>query len=195
MNLKAITIPSSLDPFSQSYLLLANLLANNIQISQIVSVKNLLMSIDLGHDPQKAAIWILKKTSDTVSEGDLPEVRIVPAGMTPKIGRDTDHSSFLQKFAIEVSTGKIDASDPRGMFLLQLQLAAAWASWQPLFGELTWPDDDPDHNFVHLAQATEASQSIELKDANRAIRGWAQVWQVQVDIWLATKTLQSLNMI
>lgn len=170
------------DPFSQCYDVLKSMLENNTLVQELVENENIVLF-------STSSQLSMKGLKDEIHESDLPEVRILPSGITPKVGRDSDHSSFMQKFSVQLATGELAADEL--LFPLTLALASAWANWQPMFGNLTWQG----RKFVHLAQATEAQQGIAIENENRGIRGWATVWSVQVDIWLATEALRLLNTI
>jgi hypothetical protein len=171
------------DPLSQCYDLLSQLAFNNKTIKSLVKPANLIVFTS----PVGSKNVVLPKSE--IGEGDLPEMRITPTGGTPKIGCDSDHTAFLQKFDFQIASGTLDAEAT--MFPLTFAMLCAWTSWHPLFGELVWHEQP----FVHKATAGEATQGIAILDANRGIRGWATVWSVQVDIWLPTAELKTLNTI
>lgn len=168
------------DPFSQCYDVLKSMLENCTIVQDLVESDNVILFATSGQ-------LAMKGLKDEIHESDLPEIRILPSGLTPRVGRDSTHSSFMQRFSVQLATGHLAADEL--MFPLTLALAASWANWQPMFGDLTWQGN----KFVHLAQATEAQQGIAIENENRGIRGWATVWSVQVDIWLPTAVLRSLN--
>jgi hypothetical protein len=175
-----ITIDSTLDPFTQCYLLQRELALSNALISELCTRKNVVL---FGETSQEA----MEALKGEINEGDLPELRIVPKGGTPKVGRDSTFTSFLQKFDWQLATGELSATEL--LFPLTLALLCAWSAWQPKFAELTWQG----LRFVHLAQAVSAEQGVAIENENRGIRGWATVWSVQVDVWLPTSALQQLN--
>jgi len=174
------------DPFSQCYDLLKSLIFNNNDIARLIRPANAMM---FTREPGRTRQVLPLKAE--ISEGDLPEWRLLPTGGTPKVGRSSDHSSWLQKYSMQIATGDLDVEAEKGLFPLSFALWCAWASWAPMFASLTFHDTP----FVHLAQAIEATQGIAIENENRGIRGWATVWQVQVDIWLPTVLMQTFNTI
>ena len=167
------------DPISQTYEMLMTMALANPTISQLVRVKNRILFTSTSR--------VMLPVKDEISEGDIPELRIVPTGGTPKVGRDSDSTSWLQEYEMQIATGSTDVEAL--MFPLSFALLAAWVDWHPKFATLTWQG----HPFVHTAIATKARQGLAIENENRGIRGWATVWAVQVDIWLSTLLLKQLN--
>lgn len=168
------------DPFSQTYDMLMEMALGNPTVTSLVRVKNRMM-----FTAKDTRVMLPRK--DEISEGDLPELRILPSGGTPKVGRDSDHTSWLQEFDMQIATGDTDVEAL--MFPLSFALLCAWTDWHPRFATLTWGGEP----FIHTIVATKASQGLAIENENRAITGWASVWSVQADLWLSTAALKRLN--
>lgn len=176
-------IDNTKDPLSQVYDLQRALLLNNDYIASNVKLANLILFTQADGNKQ------LMPIKREISEGDLPEFRILPSGGTPRVGRDSSSTSWQQRFEYQLATGTTDAEAL--MMPLTFALLCAWASWHPMFGQLTWEG----RPFVQLAQAMEATQGVAIENQNRGIIGWATMWQVQVDIWLPTERLKTYNQV
>jgi hypothetical protein len=113
---------------------------------------------------------------DSVSEADLPEVRIVLAGLTPQAYNTSSSSRLTITFQIQVATGSILFASALDM---QWIVYCAMHNWREHIEALTW-NGKP---FARKTTTDEVQDTERNRQLNRGIRGWATVWQGTVDCW------------
>jgi len=163
------------DPITQVYYALWSLLEAHEPLAQLVKVGNRIKFSGATRDPVKAE----------VSDADLPELRIVPVSSTPHLQRTSNASSILKRLRIEVSTGdqRVDA----GLFAMEWEIYRALSTWAATLTALTWNSK----KYVRLARPVTVQDGTAQADLERGIRGWAAVWECEVEMWFDTADMQS----
>ncbi len=121
---------------------------------------------------------------DTVSDADLPQVRVTHTGIIPHLFRVTGGSSLVIRWETEVASG-----DQR----FATELDVAWAIYRAMTGwathiqTLTWKDE----TFARLYRAQENDADFMKVNADRGISGWSSLWTGEVEMWFSTTQLAS----
>lgn len=119
---------------------------------------------------------------DNVNEAGIPEVVVEPIKIEPQIWTTSDKSKVVATWVIRVATG-----DQRwtSLFNVMWDIYKALANWQATLQALTWNSKA----FVVSCESVEAEQTVNNKDANRLIKGWATVWACTTEMWFDTTDL------
>jgi hypothetical protein len=113
---------------------------------------------------------------DSVSEADLPEVRIVVAGFKPHPFNTSDSSRLTLTYQVQVATGEMLFAS-----LLDMQwiIYAALHNWKAHIEPLEWNGK----KFARELSTDDVQETDRNARLNRGIRGWSTVWQGTVDCW------------
>jgi hypothetical protein len=157
------------DPFTQVYSALWDLLEGHAEFTGLVKVANRIKYVAASNrhpgKPQVAA-------------GDLPEVRIVPAGGPVRVApSSTAGCAVTEDFLVQVSSG-----DER------LQQAAYPVRWQVLRA-VAGARDNLGLPFVKKLRCIEAKQTLADAAAGRGVAGWSVVLRVSVEMWFTCDDL------
>lgn len=164
---------SEQDPATQVYNALWDMLEAHKGFTDLVRVGNRIKMSGRKRRPIK----------DEVSEADLPEVRIIPAGGEPHVQRTSNGSSLVKRFAIQVSTGE-EVVDVK-LFPVEWEIYRAMSKWAVTLQALKWNG----RSFVNLARPLEITEGVSDSDLNRGIVGWSTVWMCEVIMWFTTADL------
>lgn len=163
-----------LDPITQVYYALWELLEAHAPLTAMVKVGNRIKFSGDNRDPMK----------DEVSSADFPELRVIPVASEPHPQRTSSGSSILKRFRIVVSTG--DQRVDVGLFALEWEVYRALSQWAETLMALTWNDK----TYVRLARPTTVEDGQTRTDLDRGVKGWSALWQCEVTMWFATADLK-----
>jgi hypothetical protein len=123
---------------------------------------------------------------DSVSEADLPEVRIILAGNKSHSHNTSDSSRLTLVWQIQVATGEM-----RFAPLLDVQwiIYCAMHHWDVHVKTLTWNDAE----FVKGCYVEEAAETDDNRELNRGSKGWSTVWQGVTDCWFKTSDVEAVG--
>ena len=157
------------DPFTQVYSALWGLLESHAQFAGLVKVANRIQYVAAGNrQPGKPQ----------VTAGDLPEVRIVPAGGPVRVApSSTAGCAVTEDLLVQVFSG-----DQR------LQQAAYPVRWQVLRA-VAAARDNLGLPFVKKLRCVEAKQTLADAPAARGVAGWSVVLRVSVEMWFRADDL------
>lgn len=118
---------------------------------------------------------------------DLPEMRLVPAAITPWHFRTSTTSSMMVRWQWLLLTGDKRLDAESGLFDICWELFRACERWQQVVTNLLWEGQ----RFVHLVQAKEVTVAFPTdQDLARGIEGWMALWSVDVTMMFNTSTLR-----
>lgn len=158
------------DPFTIAYEGLWALLETWEPFTELVKSGNRIKYVGSSRNPEKPE----------VSDGDMPEVRIIPVSTLTHVKRTSNLTSCLQKFEIGISTG--DQRLHVRHFPVKWAILRALTNWQASLTILTWNGK----TFIKIARPTEVSEGVSEFDANRNIRGWSSVWSCELEMFFTT---------
>jgi hypothetical protein len=109
-----------------------------------------------------------------VGPADAPEVRVIPTGYEAAPFSDSDRTGIRVKFAVQVYTGRQEISR-----LLQIVWAVfcAMHNWDTAMETLTWNGKV----FAHSCRLYGGKDSKDNQELNRGIKGWANVFEGEID--------------
>ena len=123
---------------------------------------------------------------DTVSGGDLPEVRIGLIGHKPHLQNTSSSSQIVTTWEIRVSTGDTRLAPVLDMAWI---IYCAMLGWEThLKDALLWENSGPlgDGKFVTTCRPLKIEEDLDVKELNRGNRGWAAVWRGEVEMHFRT---------
>ncbi len=118
-----------------------------------------------------------------ISDGDLPEVRILPTSAEVQIQRTSNSSTIIMTWEIGVSTGdqRIDCL----LFPLTWEIYRALKDWRIELDALTWNSK----KYVKLVRPLTVAFGVSQTDLNRGIKGWSGLWSGETQMWFDTSDL------
>lgn len=165
---------ADLDPFTQVYNALWEMLETRSVINKMVRLGNRIRLDGKNRDPIKNSVGVR----------DLPEILIVPGNSAPHIQRTSNSSTCLETIEIRVSTG--DQRIHELLYPLKWEIYRALATWATKLQSLMWKNK----TFVRLAKPVSASDVVTDSDLNRGVIGWSTIWACEVEMWFSTADLQ-----
>ena len=157
------------EPFTMVYDALWAMLEANEDFTDLVPVGNRIKYGNDNRSPEK----------DEILNSDLPEVRIVPVGVTPQPRRTSTSSAVLKRFAIQIT------SDTRGIHdtfhPIEWQIFKSLVDWITVLSALRWNEK----RFAVKCTFMTAPEGLHVSSATdkRGITSWATVWQCEVEMF------------
>lgn len=165
------------DPFSQVHKALWFMAKRNPEIDHLIKKGNqILMDKD---DSLKYQI----------SQGDLPELLLMPTGGVGNIRCSSSTTEFNKKFTWVITTGRQAITDI--YYPLSWELFRAMVDWDredTLMG-CKWPET-ADCTYVMRATALEVDIGLERDLQERGIAGWTGLWTVEVVMRFSTASMR-----
>ena len=167
----------SSDPFSLVYDTLWLALEDNTVFSSLVKDGNRvkLSGIDVG-DPFK----------HEVSEGDLPEVRIIAVESDIHLNQTSSSSRVTKTFEVGIATGELRITSQKAILPVEWEIIRALADWETLLAELLWNK----RKFVTNTRLITSQYGTSDTDLNRGIKGWTALMAMQVEMWFVTSEVK-----
>ncbi len=163
------------DPFTLVYEALRDLLLANADFAREVKQGNRMFYVGAARRPDK----------ETVQDSDRPEVRLAPAGGEAHLMATSSSSKIVKRLRIEVTTGDMRVDER--LFPVQWAVYRAMVGWQAALAALRW--GTMDKSFVVVAKLNAVTEGLSESDLNRGIRGWAAVWECEIEMWFPTTEL------
>jgi hypothetical protein len=123
---------------------------------------------------------------DSVSEADLPEVRIVLGGLKPHPYNTSSSSRLTVTYRVQVATGEMLFASVLDM---QWIVYAALHNWKTHIETLEWNGK----TFAKKLTTDEVQDTDSNSKLNRGIRGWSTVWQGTVDCWFDSSDVAAVG--
>lgn len=164
------------DPLTLTYQSLWEVVVNSNLIKSYVKVGNM---ITFGED-------VKFPLQQSPLDSDLPELILIFDGFE-EIGLHANSSSskLLPKYKFMISTGDLRIKVALGLQFALLRSLVKWAKENT--NEVIWGDvNDFKITRVDVTAATTAQSNDE---ANRGIKGWAALIDIEVEMWLRTSAL------
>lgn len=163
------------DPISKVYNALWSLLESHAPLASMVPAGNRVKYSGDNRDPEKAQI----------SSNDTPELRLTSVGSTPHLQRTSSSTSIAKRFRVEVSTG--DQRFDAGLYAIEWEVNRAMLGWESVLTALTWQSQQ----YVKSSKIISTTDGKTERDLERGIRGWASVWECEIEMWFRTSDMQS----
>lgn len=174
---------SNIDPLTRVHNALWEALEAHSGFTGIVKVANRI----------KFAGADLKQRKDVAAAGDLPEIRIVPAGGMAHLFATSSSSTLSQNWMIEVSTDQLRLDAPNGarsvgIFPIKWEIYRAMSKVYAKLNALTFNGE----SFVKkapLLQHMDAPKATE--EEARNVTGWYATLSIMVEMHFGTAALQA----
>jgi len=161
------------DPFTLVYEALRGILEGNADFARVVKKNNRMFYVGPSRRPEK----------DVPQDSDRPEVRLAPSGGEAHLGATSSSSKIVKRFRIEVATGDMRVDER--LFPVQWSIYRAMAGWQAVLTALTWNSKA----FVVTSKLSAVSEGLSESDLSQGVRGWAAVWECEIEMWFTTSDL------
>lgn len=163
-----------LDPYTQVINGLWDLLEACPSFAALVKIGN---RIKFTHATNRSPM------KETLSESDVPEVRIVCASSSPHIHRTSSSSSDVVQFQIQVASG--DQRVQIAHYPVKWAVYRALRDWLPYLQNLRWKGLP----FIKRVAPIRVEEGAEKKELNRGIIGWSAIWACEAELWFRTLDL------
>ena len=162
------------NPISECYdALIAGLRADTV-IDSLVREKNL---IDFADVP--------KPTRDAIATADLPELMVYCKAIRGNLHASSSHSFLTTTWEFQISTGRFDTTVVNELMFAVLRVAVKWHELLRTVAE--WEGK----NFIKDVRLANGDVGISNPQANRNIRGWASVIQLDIDFGLDLEDIKA----
>lgn len=165
---------SKRDPYSMVVDGLWELLEQDSEFGTLVKPGNRVKFTGKNREPLK----------EEVGTSDLPEVRIVPTGSTPRQHGSSCSYVDTVTFEVQVASGdqRLDAYHlPLKFIVMRLMYRVQ----EFLKERVIWNNEQ----VVQVARPVSVREGYSEADLNRGIVGWSAVWGVEVQLWWKRSTL------
>lgn len=166
------------DPLSLVYNALWDLLEAHTGLTGLVAVGNRVKYDAFG----------MVSSKDVLQDADVPEVAIIPIGLTYGLQISSSSTEFVQRYAAELVTGTSQLAQTGGFLPVKWEVIRALADWQSVLTALTWESQ----NFVKTLRGGDLTDSL-LRDGGpgaRKITGWRSLMMFEVTMYLTTASIQ-----
>jgi hypothetical protein len=157
---------------------MARLLLSNRHLKRLVETGNLIRYDNpvKTNDPFKKDVKV----------GDLPELVLIPSGMTMNLHSSSSSSEVFKRHTILVATGSKRINEL--LNAVQWEIMIAMANWKAEITPLKWNDK----TFIKNASVIDVTEGLSNPEVNRGIEGWSAVWQCEVHMIFKTSELLAL---
>jgi len=125
---------------------------------------------------------------DVLSQADLPEVSIVPAGSSFGIQQTSNGTRVSQFYECRLVTDELRLGQIGGFLPIKWEVMRSFINWQATLSALVWTGN----TFVKKLAMTATSDSLidtELT-LERGFAGWVSLMQFDVEMWFRTLDAQ-----
>lgn len=119
----------------------------------------------------------------TVATADTPEFAVVPQGITPNLFDTSSSTKVVARYQLIVNTGdwRVNEISNIANWIILCNLA----KWRDTLTALTWKGKP----YVKVVRVLDLQQGETDAQRNRGIRGWATVWQCEIEMHFRTLDL------
>ena len=162
------------DPYTEVLRALWNVLEASAEFVTVVPPGNRIKFMGANRDPIK----------DTISDADVPEVRIIEVSSQPHPHRTSNAHTDLVTYEIQCSSGdqRLDAVHNALKWIVYKAMADIE---QRLLKLVNWKGQQ----ICRLARPVTTRAGQTSGDLERGIIGWSALWAVEVELWFATTDL------
>ena len=121
---------------------------------------------------------------DKVISSDVPELRLTPNGGVPHTNRTSCSSSLVEVYTLGLITGDQRVSE--ALYPLKWIMFCAMTKWPAELSTLKYGDAE----FVRRVKITGIQDGVSDYALNRGIKGWNSLWNIEVEMFFNTASLQ-----
>ena len=159
------------DPFTKVYEILWTMAERNENLMNVIKLNNRL----------KYANWLGAK--DDISSADFPELSLIVDGGLWNFQSTSSHSTIERTYAWAITTGDFTIEQYN---CILWELCRAMVDWDRFVCAVTWQDEQVVRN-ANQGELTEGTLRVE---QNRGIRGWASIWNINVEFMIPTALMR-----
>lgn len=160
-----------LDPFSQIHNAMWEMVNAHNPLRDLILPRN-----QIKYDTEDSQ-------KDQISSSDTPELALLLAGFKPGKGSSNTTTCLARQYTWAITTGDFRVNEPYNP--IAWELFRAMQRWATYLCPLTWKG----HGFVNHFRILEAVEGTTRTDQNRGIRGWASLWDVEINMVFCTQDL------
>lgn len=164
-----------LNPFTMVWCALWEMMERNDTLTSLVRTGNRI-KYDESYGPK-----------ESISDGDLPELSLISAGVECNIMNSSGTSSCIRRYTWGLTTGEYDIQEMYNICCWELY--RAMVDWDVVLCALVWPIGS-DWHFVVRTNMLSAEEGTYMFDENRGIRGWVGLWTIDAEMHFKTSDLR-----
>lgn len=166
------------DPYTKAYKVLWKLATDSARVISLVKPTNIIR-YDLQSD--------LPPDKDEVSQGDLPELSLVPVSLTGKLRANSSSSMSLMRYEWWIATGQEGLAN--AILPLTFAIYAAMAKWPESTADGKTPLLWRGEKYITRIDLLDANFGLQRPEQNRGVKGWGCVWACEVEMYFRTSDL------
>ena len=173
-----MAIDNEPDPFIKAYQVLMNLALGSKRVTSLVKPGNRVW-YDIQSD--------IPPDKEEVSQGDLPELTLLPTTLTAKLRSNSSSSYALMRYEWWIATGQEGLAN--AVLPLTFAVFAAMAPWPGYVQDGLTPLKWRGREYITRIDLSDANFGLQRPEQNRGIKGWGCVWACEVEMYFKTSDL------
>jgi len=166
------------DPFTKAFKVLWKLATDSARVRSLVRPSN-----QIRYDVQTD----LTQEKREISQGDLPELTLVPVTLTGKLRSNSSSSMALMRYEGWLATGQEGLTN--AILPLTFAIYCAMAKWPESQADGKTPLMWRNEKYITRIDLLDATFGLQRPEQNRGIKGWGCVWACEVEMYFRTSYL------